>query len=112
MDGSGLVCQDGTGLDYDNNLTFIVHNLLGNSTSEVLLNAPTYSNSIFDPKIHLFVDKNSQAFKIFLLNGHCLKPSFDDLLNLMANFIKLAICNMPKVQTSHSKPLKNHLQRL
>ena len=28
---------------------------------------------------------------------------------LMANFIKVAICNMPKVQTSHSKPLKCHL---
>ena len=30
----------------------------------------------------------------------------------MMNFIKLAIYNMPKVQTSHSKPLKTHLQQL
>ena len=34
------------------------------------------------------------------------------IIDYMANFIKLAICNMPKVQTSHSKPLKSHLQWL
>ena len=36
--------------------------------------------------------------------------SNDVVFNIhMTNFIKLAICNMPKVQTSHSKPSKSHL---
>ena len=33
----------------------------------------------------------------------------DHYLALMENFIKLAKCNMPKVQILHSKPLKSLL---
>ena len=39
-----------------------------------------------------------------------LRDHYEGRTTNMTNFIKLAICNMPKVQTSHSKPLKSHLQ--
>ena len=42
----------------------------------------------------------------------CFHHSQLQLICYMANFIKLAICNMPKVYTSHSKPLESHLQVL